>query len=85
MKFCDNLCWEISGEYFWYIVMYVWVLVEYVYVDIDVVCVLKMLLIYDFVEIDVGDVLIYGNYDIVEIEVKEVVVVDCIFGFLFDV
>lgn len=51
----DGSCLENSVEYFWYFVLLVLMLVEYVFIGIDVGCVVCLLLMYDLVEIGVGD------------------------------
>lgn len=83
-KLCDNSRRETSGEHSWHIAMYAWVLAEHAHARIDIARVLKMLLIHDLVEIDVGDAPIHGNHNIAEIEAKEAAAADRIFGLLPD-
>ena len=83
-KLCDNSRRETSGEHSWHIAMYAWVLAEHAHADIDVARVLKMLLIHDLVEIDVGDAPIHGDHDVADIEAKEAAAADRIFGLLPD-
>ncbi|QTN35688.1 HD domain-containing protein [Cognatishimia activa] len=83
-KLCDNSRRETSGEHSWHIAMYAWVLAEHAHADIDVARVLKMLLIHDLVEIDVGDAPIHGDHDIADIEAKEAAAAGRIFGLLPD-
>lgn len=81
-KLCDNSRRETSGEHSWHISMYAWILSEHAHTLIDVSRVLKMLLIHDLVEIDVGDAPIHGDHDVSEIEKKEAAAADRIFGLL---
>lgn len=59
IKVIVSLCQENLVEYSWYFVVVVMSLVFYVGLDIDINCVIKMMLLYDIVEIDVGDVIVY--------------------------
>ena len=79
---CDSSRRETSGEHSWHIAMYAWVLGEYAHSEISLERVLKMLLIHDLVEIDVGDAPIHGDHDTAAIAVKEAAAADRIFGLL---
>lgn len=51
---------ENSAEHSWHLAMYALVLADYAVGTIDILRVLKMLLIHDIVEVDVGDMPIHG-------------------------
>lgn len=86
-EFCDVLCKENSVEYSWYLVFYVLIMLFFVMVEVQIGCVICMLILYDLVEIDIGDVLIYVQGGVVYYSVGQMVVedvvVDCLFGMLF--
>ena len=54
---------ENSAEHSWHVALYALVLADQARPDVDISRVIKMLLIHDLVEIDVGDVPIFGQYD----------------------
>ncbi len=79
---CDGSRRENSGEHSWHIALYALVLAEHANRPIRIERVVKMLLIHDLVEIDVGDTPIHGSYDSSALEEKERAAADRIFGLL---
>ena len=80
---CDNSRRENSGEHSWHLALYAMVLGEHGDgVNIDRV--IRMLLIHDLVEIDAGDVPIYGAgaLDAATVAAREQAAADRIFGLL---
>lgn len=74
---------ENDAEHSWHMAISALVLKEYIHdVDIDICKVLKMALIHDIVEIDAGDVFVYGNVDWEEKALKEKRAAERIFGLL---
>ncbi len=73
---------ENSGEHSWHIALYAMILAEHANRPIQIERVMKMLLIHDLVEIDVGDVPIHGNHDTSVLEQRERAAADRIFGLL---
>lgn len=57
---CDGSRRENSGEHSWHLALYAMVLAEQAGPDVDITRVIRMLLIHDLVEIDVGDVPIHS-------------------------
>lgn len=57
---CDGSRRENSGEHSWHLGLYALVLADHAGPDVDINRVIKMLLIHDLVEIDVGDVPIHS-------------------------
>lgn len=57
---CDGSRRENSGEHSWHLALYALVLADQATTGVDIARVIKMLLIHDLVEIDVGDVPIHS-------------------------
>lgn len=57
---CDGSRRENSGEHSWHLALYALVLADQAAPDVDISRVIKMLLVHDLVEIDVGDVPIHS-------------------------
>ena len=62
---------ENSAEHSWHVALYALVLADQARPDVDISRVIKMLLIHDLVEIDVGDVPIFGQYDADKLATEE--------------
>ena len=75
---------EDSGSHSWHIALYALILSEHANKDINLDRVIRMLLIHDLVEIDVGDSPIHGDHDIEAMEAAESAAADRIFGLLPD-
>lgn len=52
---------ENSAEHSWHLAFYVLILAEYANEKIDILCVIKMVLLHDLVEIDAGDTFCYDE------------------------
>jgi putative hydrolase of HD superfamily len=57
---CDGSRRENSGEHSWHLALYALVLADHATPNVDISRVIKMLLVHDLVEIDVGDVPIHS-------------------------
>ncbi len=79
---CDGSRRENSGEHSWHIALYALILAEHANRPIRIDRVIKMLLIHDLVEIDVGDNPIHGDHDKANVEAIERAAADRIFGLL---
>ena len=75
---------EDTGSHSWHIALYALILSEHAKNDINLDRVIRMLLIHDLVEIDVGDSPIHGDHDITAMEAAESAAADRIFGLLPD-
>ena len=75
---------EDSGSHSWHIALYALILSEHANKDINLDRVIRMLLIHDLVEIDVGDSPIHGDHDVAAMEAAESAAADRIFGLLPD-
>jgi putative hydrolase of HD superfamily len=77
---------ENSGEHSWHLALYALVLADQAGPDVDINRVIRMLLIHDLVEIDVGDVPIHSQngkaHASVETQAAEAQAADRIFGLL---
>jgi putative hydrolase of HD superfamily len=75
---------ENDAEHSWHFAMFVFVLAEYAPAGIDLTRVIKMALVHDLVEIDVGDIIIYDviGERAIEKENKERAAAERIFGML---
>ncbi|MBO6897322.1 MAG: HD domain-containing protein [Shimia sp.] len=73
---------EDSGSHSWHIALYALILSEHAKNEINLDRVIRMLLIHDLVEIDVGDSPIHGDHDIAAMEAAESAAADRIFGLL---
>lgn len=73
---------EDSGSHSWHIALYALILSEHAKSHINIDRVIRMLLIHDLVEIDVGDSPIHGDHDIAAMEAAESAAADRIFGLL---
>lgn len=78
----DGSRFENSGEHSWHLALYAMVLGEYAESEIRLDRVIRMLLLHDIVEIDAGDVPIFGETDGEDIAAKEAAAADRIFGLL---
>ncbi len=83
---CDGSRRENSGEHSWHLALYALVLVDHAAPEVSIDRVIKMLILHDLVEIDVGDVPIHsGNgalHGSVETAAAEARAADRIFGLL---
>ncbi len=73
---------EDSGSHSWHIALYALILAEHATRPVNIDRVIKMLLIHDLVEIDVGDSPIHGDHDIAQMEADEKAAADRLFGLL---
>ncbi|MGH1479931.1 MAG: HD domain-containing protein [Geminicoccales bacterium] len=81
-RLCDGSRRENSGEHSWHIALYALILAEHANRPILIDRVIKMLLIHDLVEIEVGDTPIHGDHDVAAVEEIERAAADRIFGLL---
>ena len=83
---CDGSRPENSGEHSWHLALYALVLADQAGPDVDINRVIRMLLIHDLVEIDVGDVPIHSQNGLAhsssETTAAEARAADRIFGLL---
>jgi len=79
---CDASRAENSAEHSWHLTLYALVLADQAGADVDINRVIKMLILHDLVEIDAGDNPIFGDYDAADMEAKEQLAADRIFGLL---
>ena len=83
---CDGSRRENSGEHSWHLALYALVLADHAGPGVDIMRVIKMLLIHDLVEIDVGDVPIHSAngaaHGSAETQAAEAQAADRIFGLL---
>ena len=83
---CDGSRRENSGEHSWHLALYALVLADQAGPDVDISRVIKMLLIHDLVEIDVGDVPIHSAngtaHGSTDVQLAESRAADRIFGLL---
>lgn len=83
---CDGSRRENSGEHSWHLALYALVLADQAGPGVDIMRVIKMLLIHDLVEIDVGDVPIHSAngtaHGSAETQAAEAQAADRIFGLL---
>lgn len=73
---------ENSAEHSWHLTMFAWLLAEYASGPVDVSRVMKMLLVHDIVEVDVGDTPIHGALSKTEQAEQEAVAAKRLFGLL---
>lgn len=77
---------ENSGEHSWHLALYALVLADQAHPDVDINRVMKMLILHDLVEIDVGDVPIHSSngaaHGSSEVALAEARAADRIFGLL---
>lgn len=73
---------ENSGEHSWHVALYAMILAEHATAPVQLERVIKMLLIHDLVEIDVGDAPIHGDHDVAATEAAELRAAERIFGLL---
>ncbi len=78
----DNSRPENSAEHSWHLAMYALVLADQAGPDVEIACVIKMLLLHDIVEIDAGDMPIHASHDLEAQAAKERAAADRIFGLL---
>lgn len=81
---CDASRAENSAEHSWHLTLYALVLADQAEPEVDINRVIKMLILHDLVEIDAGDNPIFGTYDTADMEAKEQLAADRIFGLLPD-
>lgn len=83
---CDGSRRENSGEHSWHLALYALVLADQAAAGVDISRVIKMLLIHDLVEIDVGDVPIHSEggkaHSSTSVQEAESLAADRIFGLL---
>jgi putative hydrolases of HD superfamily len=83
---CDASRSENSGEHSWHLALYAMVLADQAAPGVDIARVIRMLILHDLVEIDVGDVPIHSAngqaHASVETQAAEARAADRIFGFL---
>jgi putative hydrolases of HD superfamily len=83
---CDGSRRENSGEHSWHLALYAMVLADQAAQGVDINRVIKMLILHDLVEIDVGDVPIHSagglTHGSVETALAEAKAADRIFGML---
>lgn len=83
---CDGSRRENSGEHSWHLALYALVLADQAAPGVDINRVIRMLLIHDLVEIDVGDVPIHSEngqaHGSTEVQAAEAVAANRIFGLL---
>jgi putative hydrolase of HD superfamily len=75
---------ENSAEHSWHLTLYALVLADQAGPDVDIDCVIKMLILHDLVEIDAGDTPIFADVDAAAIAADETMAADRIFGLLPD-
>lgn len=78
----DGSRFENSGEHSWHLALFAMVLTEYAESEVQLDRVIRMLLLHDLVEIDAGDVPIFGESNGEDIAAKEAAAADRIFGLL---
>lgn len=78
----DDSRHENSAEHSWHIALYAMILEDYAPDGSDINRVIQMLLLHDIIEIDAGDAPIHGDFDATEMQEKERVAADRIFGLL---
>ena len=85
-RILDNSRRENSGEHSWHIALYALVLAEHAHRPVNIDRVIRMLLIHDLVEIDVGDVPVHSQggtaHGSTETQAAEARAADRIFGLL---
>ncbi|KFI31888.1 hydrolase [Haematobacter massiliensis] len=81
-RLTDDSRRENSGEHSWHVALYALVLADQAAPDVSIDRVIRMLLIHDLVEIDVGDTPIHGTFDAADIAAREQRAADRIFGLL---
>ncbi len=83
---CDGSRRENSGEHSWHLALYAMVLADQAGPDVDISRVIKMLILHDLVEIDVGDVPIHSAngqaHSSTSVQEAEARAADRIFGLL---
>jgi 5'-deoxynucleotidase YfbR-like HD superfamily hydrolase len=78
----DGSRFENSAEHSWHICMFALVLSDHAGADVDISRVIRMLLLHDIVEVDVGDNPIHGDVDHAKVEIAEAAAARRIFGLL---
>ncbi len=73
---------ENSAEHSWHVALYALILADHANTKIDIFRVIKMIIIHDLVEIDVGDYPIFSKYDVAAIREKEAAAATRIFSLL---
>ena len=79
---CDASRYENSAEHSWHLALYALVLADYSEVEIDKLRLLEMLILHDLVEIDAGDVPVFGTQIAGQQTADELVAAKRIFGLL---
>ncbi|MBE1281893.1 MAG: HD domain-containing protein [Rhodobacteraceae bacterium] len=75
---------ENSAEHSWHLALYAWTLAPLAGPDVNMFRVLHMLLLHDLVEVDAGDHPIHETHDWAEVERRELLAAQRIFGLLPD-
>src|SRR5688572_20185498 len=73
---------ENDAEHMWHLSLMAMTLSEYAAEPVDILCVLKMLLIHDLVEIDAGDTFAYDTVGMETKREREILAAERIFGLL---
>ncbi|NNE51255.1 MAG: HD domain-containing protein [Sulfitobacter sp.] len=81
---CDGSRYENSAEHSWHLTLYALVLADHAGPEVEIDCVIKMLILHDLVEIDAGDNPIFGDFDQAAVAAQEQRAADRIFGLLPD-
>lgn len=81
-RLTDDSRRENSGEHSWHVALYALVLADQAGPEVRIDRVIRMLLLHDLVEIDVGDNPIHGRFDAVAVAEAESAAADRIFGLL---
>jgi len=80
---CDNNRRENAAEHGWYVIIMAIILQEYLNQKINITKVMKILLIYDIVEIYAGDIYAFDDQSVLnEQNIKELEVLEKIFALL---
>ncbi len=79
---CDASRYENSAEHSWHLALYAFVLAEHSEVEIDTYRLLEMLILHDLVEIDAGDVPVFGAQVTGQQTADEMAAAQRIFGLL---
>lgn len=75
---------ENSAEHSWHVALYALILSDHAPIKVDPLKVITMLLLHDLVEIDAGDVPVFGAVDTAAVEAAESAAADRLFGMLGD-
>lgn len=81
-RLCDGARYENTAEHSWHLALYALTLSEHAPDEIDANRVIAMLLLHDIVEIDAGDMPVFGDVDEAAKAAEEARAADRIFGLL---